>query len=80
MKESEVMKMSDKSDGKLQAMTVTHLQQVLVVIAKEVGSDFEVWLSSDEEGNEFLPMLRNEQLSLDIDKEQKRITFYPAHR
>jgi len=74
------MKMSEKSDGKPKAMTVTHLQQILAVIAKEVGSDFEVWLSSDEEGNEFLPMLKNEQLSLDIDKEQKRITFYPAHR
>ena len=55
-------------------------QQILAVIAKEVGSDFEVWLSSNEEGNEFLFMLKNEQLSLEIDKEQKRITFSPAHR
>ena len=72
--------MSEKNDEKNKAMTVAHLQQILAVIAKEVGSDFEVWLSSDEEGNEFLPMLKNEQISLDIDKEQKRITFYPAHR
>ena len=34
------------------AMTIVHLQQVLAVLAKEVGNDFEVWLSSDEEGNE----------------------------
>ena len=62
------------------AMTIVHLQQVLAVLAKEVGNDFEIWLSSDEEGNEILPMLENQQFSLGIDKEQKRIVFYPAHR
>ena len=62
------------------AMTVVHLQQVLAVLAKEVGSDFEVWLSSDEEGNEILPMLEKQQFSLEVDKEQKRVVFYPAHR
>ena len=62
------------------AMTVVHLQQVLAVLAKEVGNDFEVWLSCDEEGNEFLPMLEKEQFSLGVDKEQKRVIFYPAHR
>ena len=62
------------------AMTIVHLQQVLAVLAKEVGSDFEVWLSSDEEGNEFLPMLENRQFRLGVDKEQKRIVFYPSHR
>jgi len=72
--------MSIKNNEKNKAMTVTYLQQILAVIAKELGGDFEVWLSSDEEGNEYMPMLKNEQLSLEIDKEQKRITFYPAHR
>ncbi len=62
------------------AMTVVHLQQVLAVLAKEVGNDFEVWLSSDEEGNEILPMLENQQFSLGVEKEQKRVVFYPAHR
>ena len=62
------------------AMTVVHLQQVLAVLAKEVGNDFEVWLSSDEEGNEILPMLKKEQFSLEVDKEHKRVIFYPAHR
>ena len=62
------------------AMTIVYLQQVLAVLAKEVGSDFEIWLSSDEEGNEILPMLENQQFSLGIDKEQKRVVFYPSHR
>lgn len=72
--------MSRKNSEKSKAMTVVHLQQILAVIAKEAGGDFEVWLSSDEEGNEFLPMLKNKQLSLGIDKEQKRVIFYPSHR
>ncbi len=62
------------------AMTVVHLQQVLAVLAKKAGNDFEVWLSSDEEGNEILPMLENQQFSLELDKEHKRVIFYPAHR
>ena len=62
------------------AMTVMHLQQVLAVLAKEIGNDFEIWISSDEEGNEILPMLKNQQFSLGVEKEQKRVVFYPAHR
>ncbi len=72
--------MSGKNDDNNKAMTVIHLQQVLAVLAKEVGNDFEIWLSCDEEGNEFLPMLKNQQFSLGVDKEQKRIVFYPSHR
>ena len=72
--------MSGKNDDNNKAMTVVHLQQVLALLAKEVGNDFEVWLSCDEEGNEILPMLENQQFSLGVDKEQKRIVFYPAHR
>ena len=72
--------MSENNNDNNKAMTIVHLQQVLAVLAKEVGSDFEIWLSSDEEGNEILPMLKNQQFSLGIDKEQKRVVFYPAHR
>ena len=72
--------MSENNNDNNKAMTIVHLQQVLAVLAKEVGSDFEIWLSSDEEGNEILPMLENQQFSLGVDKEQKRVVFYPAHR
>jgi len=73
-------KNNDNSNENTKAMTIVHLQQVLAVLAKEVGNNFEVWLSSDEEGNEILPMLKNQQFSLGIDKEQKRVVFYPSHR
>ena len=71
---------NDNNNENNKAMTIVHLQQVLAVLANEGGNDFEVWLSSDEEGNEILPMLENQQFSLGIDKEQKRVVFYPSHR
>ena len=72
--------MSEDNNENNKAMTIVYLQQVLAVLAKEVSSDFEIWLSCDEEGNEILPMLEKKQFSLGIDKEQKRVVFYPAHR
>ena len=72
--------MSEKNDGKSETMTVTHLQQILAVVAKEAGGNFEVWLSCDEEGNEFLPMSKTIENSLGIDKEGKRIILFPLHR
>ena len=61
-------------------MNVVALKKLLNKIGDEVGDDFEVWLSSDEEGNEFLPMLQDTRLSLSIDKIAKRIIFFPSHR
>jgi len=40
----------------------------------------EIWLSCDEEGNEFLPMLKNIKFSLASDKDAERIVFFPSHR
>ena len=61
-------------------MTIADLKQLLAELAKELGNDFEVWLSSDEEGNEFLPMLKDTKLCLAIEKDERKIIFYPSHR
>ena len=61
-------------------MNVGSLKKFLDELANEVGDDYQVWLSSDEEGNEYLPMFENPELCLAIDKEAKRIIFYPSHR
>jgi hypothetical protein len=61
-------------------MTVTDLKQVLDEITGEIDGNFEIWLSSDEEGNEFLPMFRNIEFSMSLDKEAKRLIFFPSHR
>jgi hypothetical protein len=61
-------------------MTAADLKQVLTELTTEIDDSFEIWLSCDEEGNEFLPMFRNVELSLAIDKGAKRIIFFPSHR
>jgi hypothetical protein len=61
-------------------MTVKDLKQILTELTKEVDANFEIWLSSDEEGNEFLPMFRNIELSMSVDKDAKKIIFFPSHR
>jgi len=61
--------------AKQNIMTVASLKRLL----NEIGDDYHVWLSSDEEGNDYLPMFENPELSLAIDKEAKRIIFYPSH-
>jgi len=61
-------------------MNVAALKKLLNEIGSEASDDYHVWLSSDEEGNEYLPMFENPELCLAIDKEAKRIIFYPSHR
>lgn len=61
-------------------MTLTDLKQVLTKLTREIDDDFEIWLSSDEEGNDFLPMLKNTEFSLAVDKDTKRAIFFPSHR
>jgi len=66
--------------AKQNIMTVASLKKLLNEIGTELSYDYHVWLSSDEEGNEYLPMFENQELCLAIDKEAKRIIFYPSHR
>ncbi|MGD0784334.1 MAG: hypothetical protein ABR969_00770 [Sedimentisphaerales bacterium] len=61
-------------------MTVADLKQVLAELAPEIDDNFEIWLSSDEEGNEFLPMLRDMGRSIGFDKSEKKIIFFPSHQ
>jgi hypothetical protein len=66
--------------AKQNIMTVASLKKLLDEFGNEIADDFQVWLSSDEEGNEYLPMFENPELCLAIDKGAKRIVFYPSHR
>jgi hypothetical protein len=61
-------------------MNIAELKKLLNEIGNEVSNDYEIWLSSDEEGNEFLPMSQNPELCLVIEPDTKRIIFFPLHR
>ena len=61
-------------------MNIAKLKKLLNEIGNEISDDYQVWMSSDEEGNEFLPMLENTEFCLAIDKDEKRIIFFPSHR
>jgi len=70
--------MSQESEYKTNIMTAVSLLDALA--ESGVQDDFEIWLSSDEEGNEFLPMPANPGLSLAIDVSNKRVVLFPSHR
>ena len=61
-------------------MTVASLKKLLDEFGNEIADDFQVWLSSDEEGNQFLPVFDNPQLCLAIEPGEKRIILFPSHR
>jgi hypothetical protein len=61
-------------------MNLDQLKKLLNELRDEISDDYQIWLSSDEEGNEFLPMSQNPELCLAIDKDAKRIILFPLHR
>ena len=61
-------------------MNIAELKKMLIELGNELCDDYQVWLSSDEEGNEFLPMSEKLELCLMIEKEAKRIILFPMHR
>ncbi|MFA6176311.1 MAG: hypothetical protein WC765_07010 [Phycisphaerae bacterium] len=65
--------------GNQKIMKVADLKKLLNKIGNEVSDDYQVWLSSDEEGNEFMPMLENTEFCMAIEKDEKRIIFFPSH-
>jgi len=64
--------------AKLNVMTITSLKKLLDQLLKELPEDFQVWLSSDDEGNSYSPLLQSTEFSLYIDSEKKRIIFFPS--
>jgi len=68
--------MSKESEYK----TMTAVSLLDALAESGVQDDFEIWLSADEEGNEFLPMQADPKLSLAIDGDRKRVVFFPSHR
>jgi hypothetical protein len=66
--------------AKQKIMTVASLKKLLNEVGDELSDSYHVWLSSDEEGNEYFPMFENPELCLAIDKEAKKVIFFPSHQ
>ena len=60
-------------------MTLSTIKILISKLESEIGEDCEVWLSCDEEGNEFLPMSANTDLSVAYDIQAKRVIFFPTN-
>lgn len=58
-------------------MTIGRFKKVISEIGDKSFDDYQIWLSRDEEGNEFLPMSDNIDLSIGIDSANKRIVLFP---
>ena len=72
--------MKYKKYNMLEIMKVNDLIVLMNQLSEEQMGKFEVWLSKDEEGNEFLPLFKRTDLCLEIDVKQKKIILFPAHR
>ena len=70
--------MQNKTDSTF--MKLGNLKEIVSKLSSEIGEDTEVWLSCDEEGNEYLPMLSSQELCVEIDEGRRRVIFFPSHR
>ena len=52
----------------------------LIKLLKTLNQDAVIDMSSDEEGNQFLPVYDNPRLCLAIEPEEKRIILFPSHQ
>lgn len=62
----------------MKALTVRELMRLFGDLCRQgtLRETFEVWLSSDEEGNSFSPLLDDSKISVGI--EGAKIIFYPS--
>jgi len=70
--------MSQEPEHNTNIMTALSLLDTLA--ESGVRDDFEVWLSSDKEGNVILPVLADPECSLAIEGDAKKVILFPSHR
>lgn len=60
-------------------MKVSKLDTILRAILLKTKDDYQIWLSSDEEGNQIRPMHSNMEFSVCVDNDSKRVILFPQH-
>lgn len=69
------------ANPKLVTITVGHLERLLAEFKKrgQINAKTEVWLSSDEEGNSFSPLIQiGDEVQIGTEPDASKITFYPT--
>jgi hypothetical protein len=59
-------------------MTIASFKKIISELGGKSLDNYQIWLSKDEEGNEFLPMLNRIDLSIGLDKDHQRIVLFPS--
>jgi hypothetical protein len=59
-------------------MTIRSFKKLISKLGGESLDNYQIWLSNDEEGNIFLPMLDRIDLSIGLDEKRKRIILFPS--
>jgi hypothetical protein len=59
-------------------MTISSFKKLISKLGGKSIDNYQIWLSNDEEGNVFLPMLDRIDLSVDLDEKRKRIILFPS--
>jgi hypothetical protein len=59
-------------------MTIASFKKIISELGGKSLDNYQIWLSKDEEGNEFLPLLNKIDLSIGIDNNQQKIVLFPS--
>ena len=65
---------------KVKTLKVKDLKAMLREFKKQdmITDDTEVWLSSDEEGNDYSPLVKiDQQFNVGVEEDKSKVTFYP---
>jgi len=67
--------------SKLKKLTVRDLMEFVIDMRKanKLTLDTEIWLSSDEEGNSYSPLVQFEDRTYNVSAEKDKLTLYPCH-
>lgn len=71
----------DNDPSKQDRVNIRLTLKDLIEVVPELGGrpEFEIWMSSDEEGNSYSPLMQfGDNVNLAVDSNRKRITLYPS--
>jgi hypothetical protein len=59
-------------------MTIASFKKLISKLGGKSIDNYQIWLSNDEEGNLFQPMLDRIDLSIGLNEDKQRIVLFPS--